>query len=93
MREKRFFSQPRERSAGSVFRKCGEIPAAVYIEKTGLKGLKIGGARLSEKHCNFIVNEGGASSTDFFAVAETVRKKVSETQGAELRYEVEKIGW
>ncbi len=76
-----------------MFRKCGETPAAIYIEKTGLKGLKIGGARLSEKHCNFIVNEGGASSNDFFEVAETVRKKALETQGVTLEYEVEKIGW
>ena len=92
-REKRLATQPQGRSAGSVFRKCGEVPAAIYIEKTGLKGLKIGGARLSEKHCNFIVNEGGASSEDFFEIAETVRKKALEEQGVSLEYEVEKIGW
>ncbi|MCR4726230.1 MAG: UDP-N-acetylmuramate dehydrogenase [Clostridia bacterium] len=93
MREKRLQTQPQGRSAGSVFRKCGSVPAAIYIEKTGLKGLKIGGARLSEKHCNFIVNEGGASSEDFFEIGETVRKKVAEEQGVLLEYEVEKIGW
>ena len=88
--ERRASTQPKGRSAGSVFRKDGEVPAAIYIEKTGLKGLKIGGARLSEKHCNFIVNEGGATTEDFFSLAEIVREKVKEKVGVSLEYEVEK---
>ncbi len=93
MKEKRAASQPRERSAGSVFRRAGDTPAAIYIEKTGLKGLRIGGAVLSEKHCNFIVNAGGATSEDYFSIGEIVRDKVYENEKVTLEYEVEKIGW
>ena len=91
MRERRETSQPRERSAGSVFRRVGETPAAIYIEKTGLKGLRIGGAELSSRHCNFIVNKGGATTEEYFAVAERVRERVLEQSNVLLEYEVERI--
>ncbi len=91
MTERRAATQPRERSAGSVFRRVGETPAAIYIEKTGLKGLRIGGAELSKVHCNFIVNKGGATTADFFAVAEQVKKSVFDLCSVRLTYEVERI--
>ena len=91
MRRRRCQTQPHEPSAGSVFRRVGEIPAAVYIERTGLKGLCFGGAELSEVHCNFIVNKGGASTADYFAVAERVRESVLQNFGVALEYEVERI--
>lgn len=91
MTERRAATQPRERSAGSVFRRVGETPAAIYIEKTGLKGLRIGGAELSKVHCNFIVNKGGATTADFFAVAERVKKSVFDLCSVRLTYEVERI--
>ena len=91
MTERRRLTQPRERSAGSVFRRVGQIPAAVYIEKTGLKGLRVGGAELSTKHCNFIVNKGGATTQDYFAVAEHVKQRVLESCSVVLEYEVERL--
>lgn len=83
--------QPRERSAGSVFRRVGETPAALYIEETGLKGFTRGGAMLSPAHCNFIVNIGSATTEDYFAVAETVRESVWALAGVRLEYEVERL--
>ena len=91
MREKRARTQPKEPSAGSVFRRVEEIPAALYVEQTGLKGMRIGGAELSPVHCNFIVNKGGASTADFFALAEKVKESVRAQSGVSLEYEVERI--
>ena len=91
MIERRLLTQPREPSVGSVFQRANGVPAALYVEKTGLKGLRIGGAELSTKHCNFIVNKGGATTEDFFRVAETVRNKVADDFGVLLQYEVERI--
>ena len=91
MTERRRLTQPREPSAGSVFQRASGVPAAVFVEKTGLKGLRIGGAELSTKHCNFIVNKGGAATEDFFRIAETVRNKVADDFGVLLQYEVERI--
>ncbi len=91
MKLRRQETQPAEPSAGSVFQRVGETPAAVYVEKTGLKGLRIGGAQLSRKHCNFIVNKGGATTEDFFAVAQQVKNRVFDAFGVSLAYEVERI--
>lgn len=91
MRERRRLTQPGGSSAGSVFQRVGETPAAVYVERTGLKGLRIGGAELSPKHCNFIVNKGGATTEDYFAVAERVKSRVLDAFGVSLTYEVERI--
>lgn len=91
MKERRRLTQPVGPSAGSVFRPVGDVPAAVYVEKTGLKGLRIGGAELSPKHCNFIVNKGDATTEDFFAVAERVKSRVLDAFGVSLTYEVERI--
>ena len=90
MTERRRATQPRERSAGSVFRKINGIPAALLIEQTGLKGMRIGGAELSRVHCNFIVNKGGATTADFFAVAEKVKECVASRFGVTAEYEVER---
>ena len=91
MREKRRRTQPKEPSAGSVFRRVGSVPAALYVERTGLKGMRVGGAMLSPVHCNFIVNAGGATTDDYFALAEKVREKVMAQNGALLEYEVERL--
>ena len=91
MAYRRSRTQPRQRSAGSVFRRVGDTPAAMYIERTGLKGCRIGGAELSRVHCNFIVNVGGATTADYFAVAERVRESVEKQSGVTLKYEVERI--
>ena len=91
MAARRNRTQPRLRSAGSVFRRVGDTPAALYIERTGLKGYRVGGAELSRVHCNFIVNTGGATTADYYAVAERVRESVKKQSGVTLEYEVERI--
>ena len=66
--------------------------AARIIEQAGLKGHSVGGARLSAKHANFIINEGGASARDIEALIEEVRERVLSASGIELEPEVRIIG-
>lgn len=67
--------------------KCWQL-----IDKAGCRGLSIGGAMMSEKHCNFMINTGGASATDLEALGEEVRRRVYETSGIMLRWEIRRIG-
>jgi UDP-N-acetylmuramate dehydrogenase len=92
--EKRVASQPLQLpNAGSVFRNPEGNHAARLIEASGLKGLAIGGARVSEKHANFIVNPGGAASAaDIEALIERVHAVVLERQGVDLVREVRIVG-
>jgi len=80
------------RSAGSIFKNPPGMPAGRIIEETGLKGMRIGGAQISEMHGNFIVNLGTARAADILSVMETVRKKVLEAKGILLEPEVEVVG-
>lgn len=90
---KRLASQPLNMpSAGSTFRNPEGDFAARLIEASGLKGTTIGGAQVSEKHANFIVNLGNASAADIEALIERVRTTVHEKQGVELIQEVKVIG-
>lgn len=87
--KKRKAAQPIELpSCGSVFRNPEGQNAWKLISDAGLRGLKQGGARFSEKHCNFIVNEGGATRADVLFLIETAKQKVKETSGVELQQEV-----
>ena len=79
-------------NAGSVFRNPPGDFAARLIEASGLKGLAIGGAQVSEKHANFIVNRGGATAADIEALIGQVRETVLAKQGVELVPEVRVIG-
>jgi UDP-N-acetylmuramate dehydrogenase len=80
-------------NAGSVFRNPAGDHAARLIESCGLKGYTIGGARVSEKHANFIVNpEGAAKAADIEAIIEHVRAAVRERTGVDLEPEVQVIG-
>ena len=88
---KRQLSQPNGKSLGSVFKKSGGISAGYYIDKAGLKGVKVGGAQISYTHANFIVNVDGATSNDFIGLADYARKAVDKTYGVKLEYEVEFI--
>jgi UDP-N-acetylmuramate dehydrogenase len=91
--ERRGSSQPtRLPNAGSVFRNPQGDYAARLIEATGLKGQCIGGACVSEKHANFIVNTGGATATDIESLIGMVRKEVEQVQGVTLQTEVHIIG-
>lgn len=89
--KRRFLTQPKERSAGCVFKKCGEFPAGWLIDKAGLKNLKIGDARVSGVHANFIVNDGNATSKDVKELIEKVRSSVWEKFQLKLELEVEII--
>lgn len=80
-----------DKSAGCIFRNpsCGH--AGALIEKSGLKGTRIGGAKVSEIHANFLINSGEASSEDVLKLIELVRERVKETSGIELESEVKVI--
>lgn len=86
--ERRRVSQPAGRSLGSVFKRVDGVSAGYYIERAGLKGEKRGGAEISSKHANFIVNSGGATSGDFVFLAELAKNRVYELFGKKLEYEV-----
>ncbi|PTV97481.1 UDP-N-acetylmuramate dehydrogenase [Rhodobacter aestuarii] len=102
---KRDASQPtKERSAGSTFRNPSgasstgraddthELKAWAVIDKAGMRGATLGGAQMSEKHSNFLINAGGASAHDLEQLGEEVRKKVLQTQGISLEWEIMRIG-
>ncbi|MDD4929673.1 MAG: UDP-N-acetylmuramate dehydrogenase [Gallionella sp.] len=90
---KRIMSQPLNLpNAGSVFRNPPGDHAARLIEQCGLKGYRIGGAQVSEKHANFIVNTGGATAADIENLINDVRETVAEQTGVLLHPEVKIIG-
>jgi UDP-N-acetylmuramate dehydrogenase len=80
-------------SAGSIFRGVNNEPAWKFIEKAGLKGYSIGGARVSEKHANFIVNLGWAKAQDIQDLIGKIKKEVYEKLGVTLVEEVELWGF
>lgn len=84
-------SQPQGVSLGSVFKQADGVSAGYYIDRVGLKGMRIGGAQISEKHANFILNVGGATSSDFLALGNYARQEVDKTWGVKLQYEVDVI--
>ena len=90
---RRVATQPlSEPNAGSVFRNPDGDHAARLIEACGLKGYAVGGAQVSTKHANFIVNKGGASAADIEAVIDHVQKVVWAREGADLAREVHIVG-
>lgn len=80
-------SQPNNISLGSVFKRINDISAGYYIEKVGLKGHSIGGAQISTKHANFIINKGGATSSDYVKLTKLAEQKVFEQLGVQLQLE------
>jgi len=80
------------RSAGSVFKNPEGQPAGKIIDELGLKGLRIGGAKVSEKHGNFIVNMGEAKARDILDLIRTIQEKVLKERGIRLEAEVIIIG-
>lgn len=98
-------SQPvKDRSAGSTFRNPAgfsstgraddshELKAWKLIQDAGMQGAQIGGARMSDKHANFLINTGRATAVDLEALGESVRKRVSETAGIWLEWEIMRVG-
>ncbi len=92
-RNKRLKSQPSLPSLGSVFLKTMlDVPAAIYIENAGLKGFRIGGAEISKKHANFIVNNGNAKSKDYLDLMNLVKSVVKKRYNVILKEEIDVIG-
>ncbi len=92
--DKRKASQPLEYpSAGSVFRNPEDGFAGKMIEDLGLKGLTRGGAQVSEKHANFVINIGGATATDIKDLITFVHDTVKENYGVDLKIEQEFVNW
>jgi len=79
-------------SAGSIFKNPAGHPAGLLIEAAGLKGTAVGGARISERHGNFIVNTGGATASDILALIERVQQEVLKQTGIVLETEVRIVG-
>ncbi len=88
---KRRKAQPSGRTFGSTFSRVGDKSAGELIDKAGLKGLRIGGARISDKHANFILTDGG-TATDVRNLIDTVKLKVYARFGVKLKEEVGYIG-
>lgn len=92
-RQKREKGQPLGvRTAGSTFRNPDGTPAWQLIDKVGMRGAKQGGASVSTKHCNFLINNGNATAKDIEALGEEIRRQVLEKEGIQLEWEVKKIG-
>ena len=79
-------------SAGSTFKRPKGYFAGTLIDKTGLKGLRVGGAMVSDKHAGFVVNVGGATAADVLNLIEEVKKRVHDAHGVILNPEVRIIG-
>lgn len=86
-------SQPiRSKTGGSTFKNPPGHKAWELIDRAGCRGLMQGAAQVSEKHCNFLINTGDASAADIEALGEEVRRRVKETQGVSLEWEIKRIG-
>lgn len=95
---KREESQPiREKTGGSTFKNPDKVQSGgrgawQVIDAAGGRGLRVGGAQMSEKHCNFMINTGEATASDLEELGDTIRAKVLESEGVSLEWEVKRIG-
>jgi UDP-N-acetylmuramate dehydrogenase len=86
-------SQPlRSKTGGSTFKNPPGKKAWELVDAAGCRGLVRGGAQVSEKHTNFLINTGSATSAEIEALGEDVRRRVRETQGVELEWEIQRVG-
>jgi len=86
-------SQPlRSRTGGSTFKNPQGSKAWELVDRAGCRGLMVGKAQVSEKHANFLINTGGATSADIEALGEEVRRRVKANSGVDLEWEIERIG-
>jgi UDP-N-acetylmuramate dehydrogenase len=91
--EAREKSQPiREKTGGSTFKNPPGGKAWQEVDRAGCRGLIVGGAQVSEMHCNFLINRGDATAADIEALGEEVRRRVRETSGVELEWEIKRVG-
>ncbi len=86
-------AQPiREKTGGSTFKNPAGHSAWKLVDAAGCRGLRVGGAQVSEMHCNFLINTGDATAHDIEMLGETVRQRVKATSGIELQWEIKRIG-
>ncbi len=85
-------SQPRSRTGGSTFANPAGLKAWEMIDRAGCRGLRVGGAQVSEKHANFLINLGDATAADIEGLGEEVRRRVFEHSGVRLEWEIRCIG-
>jgi len=91
--ESREATQPiKSRTGGSTFKNPPGHKAWQLIDAAGCRGFKVGDAQVSEMHCNFLINLGGASAADIETLGETVRQRVKEKSGVMLEWEIKRIG-
>jgi UDP-N-acetylmuramate dehydrogenase len=82
----------RSRTGGSTFKNPPGHSSWKLVDEAGLRGFNIGPAKVSEMHCNFLINEGGATAAQIEELGETVRRKVFEKSGIQLEWEIKRIG-
>lgn len=93
LKEKRVSKQPLEfGSAGSTFKRPEGYFAGKLIEDAGLRGYRVGNAQVSEKHCGFVINRGGATAAEVTELMDYIIRRVEETSGVHLDPEVKRIG-
>lgn len=93
VQEHRETAQPiREKTGGSTFKNPPGHSAWKLIDAAGCRGLRVGGAMVSQMHCNFLINTGDATAADIETLGETVRARVKENSGVELHWEIKRIG-
>jgi UDP-N-acetylmuramate dehydrogenase len=86
-------SQPlRSKTGGSTFKNPEGHKAWQLVDEAGCRGFAIGGAQVSEKHTNFLINTGAATSADIEALGEEVRRRVKAKSGIELQWEIQRVG-
>ncbi len=86
-------SQPlRSKTGGSTFKNPPGHKAWQLVDEAGCRGLTLGGAQVSEKHTNFLLNLGDATSSDIEALGEEVRRRVKDKSGVELEWEIQRVG-
>jgi UDP-N-acetylmuramate--alanine ligase len=90
--KKRWEAQPNQPSAGCIFKNPKTIPAGRLIDELGLKGTRVGGAVVSDKHANFIVNDGAATARDVLSLIAIVQQSARSARGIELETELEILG-
>jgi UDP-N-acetylmuramate dehydrogenase len=92
IKDKREKSQPRNRTGGSTFKNPPGRQAWKLIDEAGCRGLVVGGAQVSDLHCNFLINLGNATAADIETLGETVRARVKAHSGVDLEWEIKRIG-
>ncbi|ODA69014.1 UDP-N-acetylenolpyruvoylglucosamine reductase [Methyloligella halotolerans] len=82
----------KSRTGGSTFKNPAGHKSWQLIDAAGCRGLEVGNAKVSELHCNFLINEGGATADDLETLGETVRARVKESSGVDLDWEIKRLG-